>query len=826
MDFAERLFEQILRADPLNADAWYHLGLSHRAAGRHEQAADALGRAVSCDPSNAEFLHSLGVLCCELNRIDEAVDNFQQAVQLAPEHAATHYQLGCALQQRGDPVGAKLRFQQAVRLQPDDCAAWNDLGIAHQALGELDQAGECFHKLCTLAPHVPAFSFNLGNIRIAQGKFLDSLACFTRALELHPRFVEALNNLGTALHRLGQTNRALQAYTAALQIEPRFPDARNNVGALLNELGRPLEAETCYRQTLEADPNSVPALVNLAGMLQSQLRLDESEPLLRRALALEPENADALGNLGNVLSLQGRTADAAESYRRAVEICSTPRLRIHAATNLPPVYDSLDDLRRRRDALESAVALLAREPVGLDPSRQPIPVNFLTAYQGLNDRGLALQFARLYRAESLPAVGASTAPSTNPGALPAPHFAASTAPRATAAIEPGPAAAHSAIVGRRIRVGFVSRFLRDHTIGDLTRGLIRQLPRRDFEVTVFALGSAVDPTVSFLRESTDYVTLPEEVIAARSIIREARVDVLIYPDVGMDPLTSALAFTRLAPVQCAMWGHPVTTGSPAIDYFLSSKLIEPEGAAGHYTEQLVQFDSLPAYYYRPAGGSVSPNGISSAVREAARREFGLSAKAHLHLCPQSLFKFHPEFDPLLAGILSRDPAARLVLIAAPHVHWTEALSRRLQGSLRGIFERVVFVPRVGREAFLRLLTAADVILDPLHFGGGNTSYQALGLGLPIVMLPGEFMRGRVTAGCYRKMGVRTCIAASRDDYINLAHRLGTDPAFNASVRAEIVSYSAALFEDLAAVHELETFLASAVGAARSPANRPLRPAAA
>jgi predicted O-linked N-acetylglucosamine transferase (SPINDLY family) len=319
-----------------------------------------------------------------------------------------------------------------------------------------------------------------------------------------------------------------------------------------------------------------------------------------------------------------------------------------------------------------------------------------------------------------------------------------------------------------------------------------------------------------LRRSAEaFVNLPEDIATARGIVANANLDVLVYSDIGMEPISSTLAHSRLARVQCAMWGHPVTTGIPAIDHFISSKLIEPVDAAGHYTENLVQCDSLPTYYYRPRlltdrnGASCSP-GVTAQERQTARQEFCLSETARLYLCPQSLFKFHPEFDPLLAAILLCDPAAKLVLLEAPHRHWTETLARRLSKSLDGHFDRVSFVARVDRERFLRLLMTADVVLDPLHFGGGNTSFQALGLGVPIVTLPSPYMRGRVTAGCYRKMQFETCVASNSEDYVNLAVRLGTDPAFNNEVRAEINARSPTLFEDRAAVRELEEFFKSAV----------------
>ena len=56
----------------------------------------------------------------------------------------------------------------------------------------------------------------------------------------------------------------------------------------------------------------------------------------------------------------------------------------------------------------------------------------------------------------------------------------------------------------------------------------------------------------------------------------------IYLDVGMDPMTYFLAFARLAPVQCVTWGHPVTTGVPNMDYFISSDLLEPLPGQGSF----------------------------------------------------------------------------------------------------------------------------------------------------------------------------------------------------------------------------------------------------
>ena len=59
----------------------------------------------------------------------------------------------------------------------------------------------------------------------------------------------------------------------------------------------------------------------------------------------------------------------------------------------------------------------------------------------------------------------------------------------------------------------------------------------------------------------------------------------------------------------------------------------------------------------------------------------------------------------------------------------------------------MFIPGVPQSEFPGLLLMADVLLDPLYFGGGNTTYEAIAIGVPIVTWPGPFMQGRVTQAC-------------------------------------------------------------------------------
>jgi protein O-GlcNAc transferase len=326
-------------------------------------------------------------------------------------------------------------------------------------------------------------------------------------------------------------------------------------------------------------------------------------------------------------------------------------------------------------------------------------------------------------------------------------------------------------------------------------------------VTVLTAGPPQqDEMAEFIRQHADRaLRLPKDLEDARRLIAELKLDVLFYTDIGMDPTTYTLAFSRLAPVQCVTWGHPLTTGIDTIDYFISSELLESEDAEQHYTETLVRLPSLPIYYYRPS----PPAPLKD------RAYFGLSEASHLYACPQSLFKFHPEFDEILGGILRADPLGNIILIHGKSRHWDELLMKRFSATIPDVVDRIHFVPPQPREDFINLNAVVDVLLDPVHFGGGNTTYEGLAMGTPVVTLPSRFLRGRITLALYKQMGVLDCVAANAAEYVKLAVKLGTDAEYRASMRAKILAANEMLFENAEGVRELEQFFQQAVARARA-----------
>lgn len=534
------------------------------------------------------------------------------------------------------------------------------------------------------------------------------------------------------LQRERRLPEAIELLQRAVDARPQAAEIWNHLGNALQDVGRQEQALDCYRRAVEADPTFGPGLQNL----------------------------------GYVLVAHGRTDEGVDRLRQAQEVQQVDVNHMLIASALPVIYESQEDLKVRRARLESEVRRLADEGLKIDTTGTLIPTNFFGAYQGENDKSLHADLGRIYCGVE-------------------------------AVARRDPAAASSGSRSGRLRIGFLSAYFRDHTIGRLNIGRIEKLPREKIEAVVLSVGPHQDELAGRFRAAADsYVVVPRDVAAARRLIAEENLDVLFFADVGMDALTYTLAFSRMAPVQMVSWGHPVTTGSTHMDYFLSSELLESGDAQTHYTETLLRPKTLSTYYYRPK--------ITGAPQP--RRFFDVDEDTHLYICPQTLFKFHPDFDPLLADILRRDPQGQLALIEGRTANWTRQLRDRLARTMPDVVGRIRWLPALPNEDFLNLLAVADVMLDPPHFGGGNTSYEAFALGTPIVTIPGDYLRSRITRAQYEKMGLLDLVSNTPEAYVDMAVRLGTDAVFRNATKAQIMERSDRLFEDPAEVADFAAAL--------------------
>jgi len=574
--------------------------------------------------------------------------------------------------------------------------------------GDLNGAREAFLSVLQGDKYNATALHHLGLIAFQSGQDKDAITYLKSAAAADPSRADVLADMGVIHRQLGDLAKAETHLKRACFVAPENAAHLYNLGLVLGDQDKLEEAETTYRETVRLDPSHVAAFNNLGNILKRQNRQSDALEAYEQAIAVEDTFAPALKNKADALESLGRVEDAQQAYALSVNARPDAGTLIRDALLLPVIPESIDQIAEMRARMDTKLDELLDSDLRLDdPVKEVGATNFMLAYHGLNDRDLQVKIADLYR-QSCP-----------PLTFKAPHCE-----EWMAGLEGGP-----------IRIGFVSAFLHEHTVGRLMEGLITSLPDRQFEVIVYGAGPTIDLlTARIERAVSKFVTLSGRLEIARAEIASDELDVLYFCDIGMEPFTYFLSFARLAPIQCVGWGHPVTTGVSTIDYFLSSRLMEPVGADGAYSEKLIKLDCLPTFISDPAG-----------PLEGNPRTPGQI------LCPQSLFKFHPDFDEMIGGILRACPGAELVLLEGSQGAWEDRLNARFAKSVPDVTDRIRYQKRQTRHEFLASLAAADVVLDTPHYSGGLTTQEALAAGTPVVTLPGDYLRGRVSAGFYRKI---------------------------------------------------------------------------
>ena len=722
---------------------------AHRACCLDE--AEAAYRAVLlAAPEHPDALHLLGLLHCDRDGPAEALPLVEAAIAHAPDRAAFHATRGRALAALGRPAEAATAYRHAWALRPDTAEIANNFACLLRDQGDGAALG-WFRAAWRLAPGSAAIAANLAAALDAAGASDESLAVYAAALALVPRNAGLQVRRAEVAIRAGQPRMAVSHLRVAIRLRPDDAGAHNALGVALERLDLADAAAQAFADAVRCDPDHVDALSNLGCMRLLDGRGAEAARLLDRAVALAP--------------LHGKARWA------------------RCMAELPSVYDSaaeIDGCRARYADALGALADAAADPAvrhalgGAIGASQPF---FLPA-QGLGERGLMARYGALL----------------------------------DRLIDPDPRIrlARPVADGAPIPVAIVTGFACEHTIWRLmVKGWLTHLDRRRVTVMLVHTGAVHDAETAYARGHADHY-VGGAGADPRAAILAFRPQVLIYPELGIDPTCARLAVERLAPVQCVAWGQPHTSGRPAIDWFLSGAAMEPPAASLHYTERLA---CLPRLGVHPMMQAVAPAPLT-------RASLGLRPDATAFWCGQPVWKYLPQHDAVFARIARAVPDSQFLFIAFARSH---ATTLRLQARIARCFaaagldarRHCVWTDSMDQARFLGSVAACDIVLDSIGWSGGKSTLDMLAVAPVIVTHAGGLMRGRHTAAILRCLGIHETVADSVDGYVDLAVGLAADPAARAGLRARMAGGRSWLLDDLSPIRALEDFLDDATRSARA-----------
>lgn len=656
---------------------------------------------------------------------------------------------------------------------PTNADALHLLGLALSRRGENAEGAAAIEKSLALNPKQPAALCNLGEIYRLMARLVEAERVLQDALTQQPGFVEATFNLANVLKDAGRADDAIAAYQQAIALKPDYSKAHFNLANTLRSEGRLKRSLAHYHEVLRRQPDHIEALKSIGGVLAELSEHEEAMAWHERAAAMKPDDLEIQAALGNSWHAMGEIEKAAAPFRRILAAKPDSLLqRLRVESLCETIAPDEETIRRQRARLFATFDELAASNLSVDVSKlhtsgaEPL---MPWTYQGCDERPFKERYAALFSRTIAPLD----------------HPPRTEMPRVGVVVTSGHEGVYLECLGR----------------------LVARLPQDEMRVTVVTSASGRN-ILRYLSPElpVEYCVIPDRLDEAARRLRDEQFDLLHYWEIGTDSTNYFLPFFRPAPVQSGCWGWPTTSGQPHVNYFVSSKLIEPEGADAHYTEQLVRLETLPTWYRRPP--------VPKPLKP--RSAYGISEDARVYFCSQNLRKYHPCFDVILADILRRDPEGRVYVIEDAQPRITRLLRDRFDRRIPDVASRIVFVRRHEKPDYLNLVALADVMLDTPHYGGGaNSLNDAVACETPFVTLPGSYHRGRYGFGITQRLGMPELVATTPAHYAELAVGIANDRDRQQVLRALLKERGPVLFEDESAVAQHARFFLEAIARSRS-----------
>ncbi len=750
-------------------------------------------------PKNPDALHGLGTILLQRGKSADAVEFLEQAVDSGKVPGQFYVNLAVALESLG-------RIEKALRVLKRGASQDREDPFLHQSLGVFfynrsreREALRSLNKAARINPDLPRLQLMLGDIHIKNGRGEKALDCYKLHLIQSPDDRHVISRVAYLLGTLGKHSEVLDLLLPYYDDDIKDPDICNNIGSALVLLGRLDEAEPYILRAYELDPSRWEFNANVAGLHMANERLDAAVELFEKLKEQHPDNPQPATDLALAYMRQGRVeeaeteiaainkahpdhdpawvalgimhgsrvryVDAAEAYRRAIE--ANP-VNVHANSNLAITLKSLNDLDDAAFYAQKTIHVPAYSPMYFSNAFQVF--HAVCDYESISALGDLRELVDSVPATSLP--GCVFDLMVHAGDAESSRWVASVNRRwgevleESAARNPLPPMPDRA-KHDKVRVGFLSSDLRNHSVGKHITPLLQNFDKDRLQVFGYsAWDVGDDPVQAAMSEMMNgelrtVAGLPARRVA--EIIRGDEIDVLF--ELNGHTLGSRLDVIpyRAAPIQIEWLGFPFTTGLKDLDYFLLDEHVAPLDRSLMIEKPLM----MPECWTTFGGYPDMPTTEKLPVEENGYITFGSL---------NSPYKLTPATIEAWSRVMLQVPDSRLVIVRR------DVASRVLCANIANEFNKNGINP--GRLGFfdnrsqeishLDCYNFIDLTMDTLPVTGGTTTCDAMWMGVPVVTLSGPSYHQRVSHALLTHVGLDELSASSPDAFVQRSVDLAND----------------------------------------------------
>jgi len=816
-------FEKAVQLDQNFLDAYINLGNVLKEARIFDRAVAAYLRALNLNSQNAVVYGNLACVYYEQGLIDLAIDTYRKAIELQPNFPDAYCNLANSLKERGNVHEAEECYNKALELSPSHADSLNNLANIKREQGQIEEATKLYLKALSVYPEFSAAHSNLASVLQQQGKLNEALMHYREAIRISPTFADAWSNMGNTLKEMNDITGALQCYTRAIQINPAFADATSNLASIHKDSGNIPEAIQYYRTALKLKNDFPDAFANLAHCLQIICDWTDYPARMRKLIQIVADQLEK-NRLPSVhphhsmlypLTHEQRKAISARHAALCIEkiqMLHKPKydfshlkfsgvIKIgyvssdfgnhptsHLMQSVPGMHNrknveiycyalSADDgtLFRQKIAKESDVFVdLSEIPCNGEAADRiyadgiHILVNMNGYTKGARNEIFALKPAPI----QVMWLG-------YPGTSGAPFMDYIITDRITSPIE----LAHQ--YTEKLAYMPDTFFVGDHK--QMFPHLIERViisdsstckKLFDTDFNNLNLNETIPDNVSIVN-ATDLSPILEKAEVKK--IKE--ITTVITTDVN--PLSSSTSLSSLSDKADKI--VPTTTEQvEVVKNVVELQTTQPlqvmisSGQTETSVNGIVVQNGLAHLNNKAATGEEAP----SSIVVTSRQQYGLPEDAVVYCNFNQLYKIDPETFTCWMNILKRVPKSVLWLLRFP-THG-EANIMQMAANMGVQTNRIIMSNVAAKEEHVRRGQLSDICLDTPLCNGHTTGMDILYAGTPMVTMPCETLASRVASSQLTAcLGSTELIAKNRQDYEEIAVKLGNDRNYLKAIRAKV-----------------------------------------
>jgi len=712
-------------------------------------------------------LISSALLLCERGDMSKAKKVFLKVLTKQPDNADANFNLGIISENQKNRSDALNYYQKAISTDKNYVNAYFNIGGIYINLQKYDLAVEQFEKVVSISPDYAAAWYNLGFISGEQKKHDKALDYYEKAVSVDPNYYDAMFNIASIKHNQKKIEDAIKLYKKVIFLKTDHTEAMFNLASILQNMEKYSEAADYYKKIILINPEYHLAYNNLGLIYQTRNKFDDAISHFKKAVSIASDYSGAHMNMGNIYRHKGDIDNTVKCYEKSIAIepsivgltnlCGYQKEQfnyeqVYELTQQILKYDNLPvpDLSNIHDTYiqlcewDKAAAIIEKiKKADIESKTRDVFAGCFMELCSITELSIdeISEFHKKW--------GALTEKATN--------------------LFEHNNDKEKLKLNKKIRIGYSSPDLREHSVGYLIKDIITSHNQNDFEIYCYANFDSKNAD-AFTQEIINSCKLFKYVkhLTDKELAQEIfddKIDILI--DLAGHTAGHRLRSFAFRPalIQITYLGYPNTTGLSRIDYRITDRYAEAAVEYDYrYSEKLIRLTNC----------FLSFNGFHGIVpvKVADKKN-----KKIIFGCFNNIQKLKPKVIELWSEILKNVEDSILHLKAKQlntEIVWNNVVKEFAKHNISQDKIKCIGYTNT-RQEHLQLYNEIDIALDTFPYNGTVTTLEALWMNIPVVTLVGQSHAQRVGYSILKNIDLDSLIALTEEEYVSKSIKLARNP---------------------------------------------------